>query len=260
MDLKAQNWKNLCANHLKDWHGIWTRYSPQGEVIESFQSLRSFQSDLQQDEITQLNRYMYADGTSKQESWQYNLHSNSLADGLVHPSREYISGLFFASGHAALITKQFARQPFSGIEIFFRSENLRHSVGIIYDHTGNLSRTASIREDAAGFPSQYWSTELKQLSDLNLEGNWQGTSITMTPDLQVSEPITTELHFPIKGNKTFFFPDRISLSCPERVTIGNSFQIAANWLITPSQLQQITVDYDRDGAFSKLTLQMLDSN
>ncbi len=37
MDLKEQNWKNLCANHLKDWHGIWTRYSHKGEVIESFQ-------------------------------------------------------------------------------------------------------------------------------------------------------------------------------------------------------------------------------
>jgi Domain of unknown function (DUF3598) len=259
MDLKAQNWKNLCANHLKDWHGIWTRYSPQGEVIESFQSLRSFLCDRQQNEITQLNRYMYADGTTKQESWQYNLHSNSLANGLCHPARESMSGLFFASGHAAWITRQFARQPFSGIEIFFRYEDLRHSVGIIYDNSGNLFRTASIREDVA-FPSQYWSTELKQSANRDLNGNWQGTSVTMTPDLQVSEPVTTQLDWSIEGNKTFFFPDRISLSCPDRVTSGNSFKIAANWLVTSSQLQQLTVDYDRDGAFSKLTLQMLDSN
>lgn len=43
MDMKEQNWKNFCANYLRDWHGIWTRYSPLGEMTESFQSLRSFQ-------------------------------------------------------------------------------------------------------------------------------------------------------------------------------------------------------------------------
>jgi hypothetical protein len=49
------------------------------------------------------------------------------------------------------------------VELFFKYEELRHSVGIVYDEHGSLFRTANIREDAASFPSQYWSTELIQL-------------------------------------------------------------------------------------------------
>ncbi len=62
MDIKEQNWQNFTANHLGDWHGTWTRYSPHGEVTESFQSLRRFLSNLKQTEIAQTNRYKYADG------------------------------------------------------------------------------------------------------------------------------------------------------------------------------------------------------
>ena len=72
MELKDKNWKNFTANHLRDWHGIWTRYSPQGEVKESFQSLRSFQSNPEQTEIHQTNRYIYAEDNIKEESWDYN--------------------------------------------------------------------------------------------------------------------------------------------------------------------------------------------
>ena len=39
MELKEKNWQNFITKHLRDWHGLWTRYSPSGEIIESFQSL-----------------------------------------------------------------------------------------------------------------------------------------------------------------------------------------------------------------------------
>ena len=79
----------------------------------------------------------------------------------------------------------------------------------------------------------------------------------MTPDLKVSQPMPTQINWPLAGNKIFFFPDGISLSCPTQVKIGNSFTIAANWLVTDSQLQQLTVQYDRSGVFSGLTLELL---
>lgn len=260
MDLKEQNWKNLCANHLRDWHGIWTRYSPQKEITESFQSLRSFRSNPEQSEIAQTNRYLYADGTIKEENWEYNRHSNSLADGLFHPARDYMRGIFFDRGAATWVTTQLNTNSPFGIELFFRHEDLRHSVGIVYDATGtgNLMRTASIREDASGFPSKYWSTELIQLSDRNLGDNWQGTSVTIAKDLKVSPPVPTQLHWSWAGHNKFFFPDGISLSCPSHISIGNAFVIAANWLVTPSQLQQVMVDYDEKGAFSSITLQLFE--
>lgn len=68
MDAKERNW-NYCTNHLLNWHGIWTRYTPVGDVKESFQSLRSFKSNLEKTKIVHTNTYSYANGENKQESW-----------------------------------------------------------------------------------------------------------------------------------------------------------------------------------------------
>lgn len=258
MDLKEQNWRNLCANHLRDWHGIWTRYSPEGEVIESFQSLRSFRSDRDQTEITQTNRYIYSDGKTEEKNWQLNKLLNNLPDGLFHPAIPLMRAFFFEQGAATWSAKQLEPETiFQPAEFFFRHEELRQSVPIIYDGSGCLMRIVSIREDARGFPSKYWSNQLNLLSDRNLIGNWQGSSVTMTPDLSVSPPIPAQLHFPIEGNEISFLPDGISVSYPAKVAIGTDFTIAANWLVTPYQLQQLSVRYDESGAFSSLTLEVL---
>ena len=118
-------------------------------------------------------------------------------------------------------------------------------------------RIVSIREDSAEFPSKYWSKEVNLLPERNFSGDWQGTSVTMTPDLKVSKPIPTQLNWPLERNKMFFFPDGISLTCPTQVTIGTPFTVAANWLVTDSQLQQLSVKYDHNGVFSGLTLELL---
>ncbi len=255
MDVREQNWKNLCNHHVRDWHGIWTRYSPQGEITESFQSLRHFQTNPEQTEVEQTNRYMYADGKTVEQSWQFNKQSNNLLDGLFHPQRESMRGFFFERGAATWAEKKIETGAAFGVELFFRHEELRHSVGIVYDGPGSLRRTASIREDARGLPSKYWSAELNLLPERKLTGNWQGTSVTMTPDLQVSPPVPAQLHWPVSGNATFFFPDGISLSCPNQVNFGTNFTIAANWLVTPSYLQKLTIKYDDSGAFSTLTFE-----
>ena len=195
MELQTQNWQNFTANNVRDWQGIWTRYSPLGEVTESFRSLRSFYSDSNKIEIAQTNRYIYDDGNIKEQTWEFNLESNSLADGMFHPQNESMRGLFLASGHAAWVTRQLKIDSFLAVELFFRHENLRHSVGIVYNQEGALFRTANIREDETNFPSQFWSTDLQQVSERNLSGNWQGTSITITADLKISEPVPTKLNW-----------------------------------------------------------------
>jgi len=65
----------------------------------------------------------------------------------------------------------------------------------------------------------------------------------------------TQFHWGWEGNKTFFFPDGISLSCPSQVSIGTNFTIAANWLVTSCQLQQLIIKYNEFGAFSTLTFE-----
>lgn len=256
MDTKEQNWKNFCDNHLRDWHGIWTRYSPAKEITESFQSLRSFHSNPEQTQITQTNHYRYADGTTKEETWEFNQDSNSLADGLFHPARRSLRGIFFEQGAAVWVTTQLKTDAYFSMEIFFKHEDLRHSIGIVYDDAGSLMRTASVREDATGFPSQYWTPELKQLPERNLSGNWQGTSVTLTHDLKISTPVPIQLQWPWQENETFFFPDGISLSCPGQIRLGKGFLLAANWLVNASHLQQIMVKFDEKGAFANVTLQL----
>lgn len=220
MDLKLQNWNNFCAKHLNDWYGIWTIYSPQKEVTDSFQCVRSFQSNSEQTEITHTNRYTYTDGKKEEKTWQ-----------LYKPS---LRAIFFEQGAGAYNSKQLEPGSLFAVELFFRHEDIRHSVVAAYQDGSNLTRMLSIREDTAS-PSKFWSSEVNILPDRNLKG-WSGTSITMTPDLVVSPPVPTQLNWAIEGNETFFFPDGISLSCPKQVQVGKTIAIAANWLVNSTYL------------------------
>jgi hypothetical protein len=255
MELKEQNWKNFCAQNLRELPGLWTGYSPQGELFGSFQLLRSFQSNKEQTEITHTSRYTFADGRTEEKAWQFNKQSSNLPDGLVHPEQPSMRSFFFDQGASASAVKQLETGLPCRIQLGFKHEDLVSSVVIFYDDRGSLMRTVCIRLDAAGFPSKYWSTELNLLPERNLSGNWKGTSVTMTPDLKVSPAVSTQLHWPWEGNETFFFPDGISLSCPSQVSISPNFTIAANWLVTSSDLQQLIVKYDDSGAFSSVTFE-----
>ena len=95
MDLKEQNWQNFITHHLRDWHGIWTRYSPEGEVIESFQSLRSFRTNLEQTELFQTNRYLYADGRIEEKKWHSYKREKVFSDGIMHPAFPAMRSFFF---------------------------------------------------------------------------------------------------------------------------------------------------------------------
>jgi hypothetical protein len=255
ISLKQQNWQHFTLHHLRDWYGIWTRYSPSGNVTNSFTSQRSFESNPQKTEIVQTNHYIYADGTTEKRSWEYNEVSNSRWDGLFHPESESMRGFFFGSGHAAWATTKLELGSYFAVELFFICNELRHSVGVVYDKLGSLLRIANIREDARGFPSQYWSDELNQLPQRNFTGNWQGTSVVMTRDLKISAPIPTELKFPLGSNKTFFLPDGVSVSCPDQVDVGSCFTIAANWRLELETMQQLLIYYDESGSFCTLTLE-----
>jgi len=255
MNMQEQNWQNFCNHHLGDWHGIRTRYSPQGEVTESFEGFRIIRANPEHTEITHTNRNIYADGNTEEQSWQFNKQSNNFTDGLMHPITPLMRFLVFEQGAATGAYKKLETGSFFGIELFFINDKLRHSLVIIYDKNGNLSRMTSIREDSANFPNQYWSTEVNLSHERNFSGNWIGTSLTMIPDLQVSTPVPAQLHWPLAGNETFFFPDGISLSCPSKVKVGTKFAITANWIVTPSYLQQLIVKYDDSGAFSSLTFE-----
>ena len=164
-------------------------------------------------------------------------------------------GLFLAQGSAAWVTTQISAGEPSAIELFFYWEDIRHSVSTIYDKQERLVRVVSIREDA-NFPSQYWSTETELQAQRDFSGNWQGTAIALTANLEASPEHPAHFQGLPENQATFFFPDGISLSCPDRVPDGQGFSIAANWLVTADQLQQITVEYDETKTFANLKLEL----
>ncbi len=255
MDFPEKNWQNL-VNNSCELHGIWVGYTPQKELFGSFQMTRGFLSNNEKNEITHFNRYIFNDGKTEDKSWQFTKSDSNLSDGIVHPESPLMRTLFFENGANASVIKQLEIGSFYRIQLSFKHENLSSSVVVFYADSSSLMRAVVMRLDTTGFPSKHWSTDLNLLPDRNIGGNWQGTSITMTPDLKVSSPISTQLHFPVAGNETFFFPDGISLSCPGKVSIGTDITISANWLVTSSQLQQLIVKYDNLGAFTSLTLEL----
>ena len=252
-----QNWHNFWRHHLRDWHGIWTRYAPDGEIIESFQSIRSFQGNSELTEIVQQNSYTYTDGSTVERRWEFSQQANSLPDGFSHPASIFMRGFCFEEGAAAWLLPQLQPGPSAIMELFLKHKDVRHSVGVLYDKSGNLLRTASIREDAAGFPSQYWSTQLQLLTERTLNGSWQGSAVTMTPNLTVSTPVPTQLQWGWDDHKTYYYPDGITLSCPDKLKMGTPFVIAINWLVNATHLQQMVVAYDEAGALSSVTLELL---
>ncbi|NES87087.1 MAG: DUF3598 family protein [Moorea sp. SIO2B7] len=259
MNFQEQNWQNFCANHLRDWHGIWTRYTPQGEVIESFQSLRSLRVNQDKTVIYQTNRYTYHDGRIEEKNWQSKKESKNANDGLIHPKTSVMRSLYFEQGGGIWVTKQLEPgNNFHGGELFFRYENLRHSIGSVYDENGNLKIIGNVREDSKEFPSQYWSSKVNLLPEKNLSKNWQGTAFTMTSELEILPPTSTKFYLDYKDNKIFFLPDGISFSCPEKVVLGIPFIIIANWLVNPSHLQQMVVSYNEKGRFSQVQLKLLE--
>ncbi|MGD1700717.1 DUF3598 family protein [Dapis sp. BLCC M229] len=60
MNLQEQNWINLFGDISPEgtaWYGIWTRYSPELEVIKSFQGIRKFSANQDKTVITHRNNY-----------------------------------------------------------------------------------------------------------------------------------------------------------------------------------------------------------
>jgi hypothetical protein len=251
------NWRYFWDNHLGTWEGRWTRYKPDGDVLETFRSSREFQSGPTDSQIRQVNRYLYEDGRTVDRSWSFSRTQHSRADGFQHPASADMRGLAFSRGAAAWLVPQLKQNSAVPLELFLMDGKVRTSVGLVYDKERKLVHTASIREDKRDNPGTMWSEDVEQGPSWELSGRWEGVTEVIRPDLSRSTEDDSELIWLTSTNQEYYFPDRIVLSCPPEIPSDAPFFIAARWQSGADQMQSILVRYDRNGRLSTVAHQRL---
>jgi Domain of unknown function (DUF3598) len=68
MEPQLENWQNFCRSHaVGNWHGTWTNYSPELEILESFRSIRSFLLSEDGNKFYHQNHYFYNNSQSESQ-------------------------------------------------------------------------------------------------------------------------------------------------------------------------------------------------
>jgi hypothetical protein len=253
MHLQEQNWSYLYDDITTEeiaWHGIWTVYSPAKEFVNSYQGVRRFRANEDKTVIYQSNTYTYPNGRVQEQSWQIDKQSCNQPDGVTHPHILTARALSFGAGVNAWISQKVDLGKYFNVELFFRYQDWRTSVAIIYyEEDCHLEKIYHIREYRGSFPQEPAGLELE-----NISGNWKGKKESKTPDLQVSASEIPELVLaPIGGkNETFFLPDGIVVNIPKSLKVNEAFEIVAGKLVAENQFNRLTVQYDDSGAFTRL--------
>lgn len=223
LDAQLKNWDNFCRYHaLGDWQGIWTRYSPNGEVIESFQCIRSLRASADCSEISHQNHYIYSDGTN--ETKTFGPYQKPATRSLFLDNSFSWGSIKLESG-----------SPF-GFETGFTNENKRVSVGVLYDRTTKLEKITIIAEHLASFANE--SSSLGNYEKMN----WQGICHAIAPNLEAL-PETPSAWCEIEDLGEDYLTihqqqDGISVSCPRQIASGKDFVLAVDWQVNSSLLQR----------------------
>ena len=254
------NWHAFWRHHLGTWQGSWTRYTPDGDIKETFASTREFTANPAKTAIVQTNRYRYADGRSIEKEWAYNIDDHNQQDGFAHPASASMRGLALDNGAAAWLIPSLAANQFTPFELFLTDGDRRHSVGVLYGKNGALMRTASIREQQRSGSSVGWSDAILQVKPWHPKGQWKGEKIQILQDLSRVPARNTSWRWKDaeeSSQSNHFFPDHIILRCPERLTAGQAFSIEVIWMLNDDMMQTITAAYDKNAELVDVTHQSL---
>ncbi|MBA3923996.1 MAG: DUF3598 family protein, partial [Nostocaceae cyanobacterium] len=109
MKAQDQNWENLFTDLISSpegiaWYGTWTTYSPEKEVLKSYQGIREFRAT-EPTVINHTNKYTYTDGNKEEKTWKIDKQTCSQADGVIHPALPSMRSLSFGQGATAGISQ-----------------------------------------------------------------------------------------------------------------------------------------------------------
>ena len=266
-------WDCLLQN-LGEWQGSFTRFSPQGEVLEDTPTVVSFEGLNNNQTMRQIVRRFPANQPQDEKILEY----SSLGRGI----------LLFENGAFSQGSIQLA--PFSefGAELGLIDGDRRLRLVQLFDPNGQLDRITLIREKLAGSTA----AERPPLKLDDLVGEWQGEAVTIYPDWRSPDKYSTKLQIAknsnnqitqhlsiaegdstrqisstarIEGsilhfdgsspvNQVMLLPDGASSTCPQQIKAGRAFFLEVGWLLQPNLRQRLIRRYDSKGGWSSLTL------
>ncbi len=272
-------WESLLQN-LGEWQGSFTRFSPQGEVLEDTPTVVSLEGFNDNQTIRQIVRRFPPNQPVEEKVLEY----SSLGRGV----------LFFENGAFSQGSIQLA--PFSefGAELGLIDGDRRLRLVQLFDKTAHLDRLTLIREQLAGATT----AERPPLTVDDLLGEWQGEAVTLYPDWRSPDTYPTTLRVDknsdgqlvqqltinadgrrdarptirsigstarIEGsilyfdkgsqpNQVLLLPDGASSTSPQQVRVGQAFFLEVGWLLQPDLRQRLIRRYNDKGEWSTLTL------
>jgi hypothetical protein len=257
MNEREQNWTNLFGEYTSNeiaWHGTWTVYSPNKEVVKSDRAIRIFRANEDTTIVTHINRYIRPDGSHDEKIWHIDKEKCNLLDGVIHPAMPWMRALSFSDGATVWLSPKLESGKNFGAEFFFRYENWRTSVAIVYGETGELNRIVQINEHINRFVDP-----LPIRENTTSSGNWRGEKQLMTPDLKISPPEKIQ-QWMFDATEAFSLSDGIILTIPQTVQIGEEFEIAATKQVADNEFKRLTARYDRSGALKLLVSEILNND
>jgi hypothetical protein len=260
-------WECLLQN-LGEWHGSFTSFSAQGELLEDTPTIVSLQGLKDNQTIRQTVRPLEVQADSEY---------SSLGDDI----------LFFENGAFSQGSTQIIPGSEFGAELELIDGDRRIRVIQRFGQTGCLDKLTLIRERRASAPT----AERPPLTVDDLLGEWQGEAVKLYTSGRSPDTYPTLLRFDknssgqltqqiaisqgpethnvqstarTEGSVLYFdggprpyqvllLPDGASSTFPQQVKVGLLF-LEVGWLLQPDLRQRLIRSYNELGEWSSLTL------
>jgi hypothetical protein len=266
-------WECLLKN-LGEWHGSFTRLSPQGQLLEDTPTVVSFEGSNDNQTMRQIVRRLPTDAPVNEKVLEY----SSLGKGVK----------FFDNGAFSQGSLQWG--PFSefGAELGLIAGDRRLRLVQLFDKEAKLEKITLIREKLAGTDTP----ERPPLTVEQLLGEWQGEAVTLYPDLRSPDTYPTQLQLQRQDSDTLtqtltfgtgdsartitssgridgsilhfeqgslpvqvlLLPDGASSNCPLQLKPRHSLVLEVGWLLEPDLRQRMVRRYSEQGEWVSLTL------
>lgn len=266
---------NYFLKNLGEWHGSFTRFSPQGEQVADTPTIVTLEGLNDNQNVHQVVRYLPPDEPSRDVVVDYDSLNRSI--------------LFFSNGAFSQGSMQWGPySTFGGefglIDRDFGDGSRRLRMVELYNSSAKLERVVLIREKLphSNVP------ERPTLTVDSLLGEWEGEATTMYADLSKETSFSSHLQIKqrddnqieqtltfgdrkissvarIEGARLLFensnlptqvllLPDGASCNCPLSVKLGHNFVLEMGWLLQPKIRQRIIRSYNEKGNWVSCTL------